>query len=211
MKAKTRESISLAMRFHIMRRDKFTCQYCGAKAPDAALHVEHIKPVVDGGNNDPKNLCAACVRCNLGKGTKAAQSEEERPFTERERQLQIYYEWFLGHHGIWSWAADIYCGEDPEVRLVLLGLAGMADPMGGVVAMKSDICRKLHLPLDKLNAILHGLEAVGLIDRYEDEHPWAEMAISLHWTPVREKEDEHIPLRTLSEFRFFATAERIYG
>lgn len=55
-------------RFEILKRDNFTCQYCGAKAPDAKLHVDHVKPVTKGGENHDDNLVAACVDCNLGKG-----------------------------------------------------------------------------------------------------------------------------------------------
>ncbi len=36
-------------RFDILRRDKFTCQYCGRSAPDVELHVDHIIPRAKGG------------------------------------------------------------------------------------------------------------------------------------------------------------------
>lgn len=62
-----REPISARVRFEIFERDGFTCQYCGAKAPDVELHVDHIVPVSKGGTNDPGNLVTACARCNLGK------------------------------------------------------------------------------------------------------------------------------------------------
>ena len=65
-----RVPLSSAQRFAVLARDKFTCRYCGAKAPDTVLHVDHIHPVADGGTNEPENLVAACGSCNLGKGRK---------------------------------------------------------------------------------------------------------------------------------------------
>jgi len=38
-------------RFEVLKRDRFRCQYCGASAPDALLHVDHIVPVAKGGDN----------------------------------------------------------------------------------------------------------------------------------------------------------------
>lgn len=37
-----RESISLELRFKILKRDNFTCQYCGKKAPDVELELNYI-------------------------------------------------------------------------------------------------------------------------------------------------------------------------
>jgi len=63
----SRESISPKLRFDVLKRDGFTCQYCGRSAPEVELHVDHVVPVAEGGGNDPGNLTAACVECNLGK------------------------------------------------------------------------------------------------------------------------------------------------
>lgn len=42
-------------------------QYCGAKAPDVLLHVDHIDPVAGGGSSDVLNLATACVAfCDVG-------------------------------------------------------------------------------------------------------------------------------------------------
>ena len=61
-------TITPALRFEIFRRDSFTCQYCGRRAPNVVLHVDHVTSVVAGGTNDPANLRTACSMCNLGKG-----------------------------------------------------------------------------------------------------------------------------------------------
>lgn len=60
-------AISRRLRFEILRRDGHTCRYCGAKAPDVALQVDHVIPVTLGGGDDPTNLVAACAACNSGK------------------------------------------------------------------------------------------------------------------------------------------------
>lgn len=56
------------LRWQILQRDLFTCQYCGQKAPDVILHVDHKEAYTNGGSNDPSNLITACSACNIGKG-----------------------------------------------------------------------------------------------------------------------------------------------
>lgn len=55
------------LRFEILKRDKFTCQYCGSKAPNVKLQVDHIIPISKGGITEIDNLICACEECNLGK------------------------------------------------------------------------------------------------------------------------------------------------
>lgn len=64
-----RVGLSPKERFAILERDGFACQYCGARAPDSRLYVDHIVPVVRGGSNDPTNLTTSCFECNAGKST----------------------------------------------------------------------------------------------------------------------------------------------
>jgi len=66
-------SISLSTRYHVLVRDRFTCQICGrspATQPGVALHVDHIHPWSRGGDNSSGNLRVLCFDCNLGKGDK---------------------------------------------------------------------------------------------------------------------------------------------
>ena len=65
--ATSSRSIPVTLRFEILRRDNFTCGYCGRRPPDAVLHVDHVVPWSKGGTNDPANLRTACQDCNLGK------------------------------------------------------------------------------------------------------------------------------------------------
>jgi 5-methylcytosine-specific restriction endonuclease McrA len=65
-KQKTK-SAGLTLRFKVLLRDKFTCQYCGRRAPSVVVEVDHIIPKSKGGTNDLSNLTASCFQCNRGK------------------------------------------------------------------------------------------------------------------------------------------------
>ncbi|QQR86713.1 MAG: HNH endonuclease [Flavobacteriales bacterium] len=66
-----RVSISKKLRFEILQRDKFTCQYCNRSKDDGVkLQVDHHIPVAEGGTDDISNLRAACEDCNQGKSNK---------------------------------------------------------------------------------------------------------------------------------------------
>ena len=51
---------------NILRRDSYTCQYCGRRGE--RLTVDHILPRSRGGETTWTNVVAACLRCNLRKG-----------------------------------------------------------------------------------------------------------------------------------------------
>ena len=99
-----RRPISKSIRFEIFKRDKFTCQYCGRKAPDVILHVDHLNPVSKGGTNDLLNLITSCVDCNLGKSdrTLADTTIIDRKRTqmeglqERREQIEMMMDWQRG-------------------------------------------------------------------------------------------------------------------
>lgn len=62
-------TISKRTRFEILRRDDFKCHYCGRRADETELHVDHFVPVALGGTDEPANLVAACHDCNQGKAS----------------------------------------------------------------------------------------------------------------------------------------------
>jgi hypothetical protein len=63
-----REPIPPRLRFQVLQRDAFRCQYCGRSARDGAiLHLDHVVPFSKGGPTSEDNLITACERCNLGK------------------------------------------------------------------------------------------------------------------------------------------------
>lgn len=67
-------SIGRRLRFEVLRRDGFACRYCGAKAPDVVLEVDHVIPTALGGADDPTNLVTSCASCNAGKASTAPES-----------------------------------------------------------------------------------------------------------------------------------------
>ena len=63
-----RPALPSRMRFMVLRRDNYTCRYCGRKAPSVELHVDHVEPWSVVREHKLDNLVAACRDCNLGKG-----------------------------------------------------------------------------------------------------------------------------------------------
>ena len=63
------------MRFDILKRDNYTCTFCGRSAPEVTLEVDHIKPWTIIKKHEPENLTKACKDCNLGKSAKILWGE----------------------------------------------------------------------------------------------------------------------------------------
>lgn len=91
-----RKAISKRVRFEVFKRDRFTCQYCGAHPPGVLLHIDHITAVASGGTNEIDNLITACEPCNAGKGARAltdvpkSLQDKAVEIAEREAQLEGY-------------------------------------------------------------------------------------------------------------------------
>lgn len=62
--------VSDILREQVRKRAGGRCEYCGK--PDVVstygYHVDHIIPIVHGGNSDVGNLAWACFECNVSKG-----------------------------------------------------------------------------------------------------------------------------------------------
>jgi 5-methylcytosine-specific restriction endonuclease McrA len=54
--------------------------YCGRRAPEDRLHIDHIVPWSKGGTTVFDNLRTACDVCNLGKG--ASYYNHRTPWAE---------------------------------------------------------------------------------------------------------------------------------
>ncbi|MBI4667116.1 MAG: HNH endonuclease [Nitrospinae bacterium] len=54
---------------NVLRRDGYTCQYCGHTGKD--LTIDHVAPRSSGGLTSWENVVAACRKCNLRKGNKS--------------------------------------------------------------------------------------------------------------------------------------------
>lgn len=101
MATSKRKSLSKKIRFEVFKRDSFTCQYCGKSAPDVVLHVDHIIPVAEGGQNEILNLATSCFDCNMGKSYRKlldssivrSQLSQTKKQSERLAQLEMMAVW----------------------------------------------------------------------------------------------------------------------
>ena len=96
-----RKSLSKKLRYEVLKRDKFTCQYCGRMSPDVILEVDHIKPVAKGGTDDLINLITSCRDCNRGKGKTPLsddtalkkQQASLKELAEKREQMALMVQW----------------------------------------------------------------------------------------------------------------------
>lgn len=70
-----RPTVHLTKR-EILRRDNYTCQYCGQRVP--YLTIDHVIPRRLGGTHSWQNLVAACPACNHRKGGRTAEQAQMR-------------------------------------------------------------------------------------------------------------------------------------
>lgn len=108
--ATKRQKLSKKTRFEVFKRDAFTCQYCGKKAPDVVLNIDHIEPVSKGGADNLLNYITACQECNSGKSNRLLsdqsviekQRKQIEDLQEKREQLEMMFEWQKGLLGIES-------------------------------------------------------------------------------------------------------------
>lgn len=73
---RTRVLVPRIHRFAIFQRDRFTCQYCGRRAPNVVLELDHVRPVTKGGGSEDSNLITSCWECNRDKAAKLIDRAE---------------------------------------------------------------------------------------------------------------------------------------
>lgn len=69
----------------IFKRDRHTCQYCGAHGE---LTIDHVMPRSRGGEDTWENLVAACYRCNNKKGDRRPD-EARMPLASTPRAPKV--------------------------------------------------------------------------------------------------------------------------
>lgn len=78
-------------RRNILRRDGYTCQYCGKRGGD--LTVDHVFPKSRGGRSIWENLVTACRPCNLKKKNRTPEEAgmrlARRPIAPRHSLLLV--------------------------------------------------------------------------------------------------------------------------
>jgi hypothetical protein len=66
-----RTTISVRVRWEILRRDGNRCVVCGQGATDGVtLEIDHIVPASKGGSDEKSNLQVLCTPCNRGKSNR---------------------------------------------------------------------------------------------------------------------------------------------
>ncbi|MFM8321389.1 MAG: HNH endonuclease [Chloroflexota bacterium] len=86
----------------VLRRDDYTCQYCGQKF--SYLTIDHVIPRHLGGGHSWENLVAACPPCNHRKGGRTAEQVNMRlirPPKEPPASAMYLFARHLPHNQDW--------------------------------------------------------------------------------------------------------------
>lgn len=90
--------ISSKLRDLVAKRANFVCEYCKAQEDFSAdsFSVEHIKPIILGGQTIAENLAYSCLGCNSHKSIKiqAIDPISEQIFSLFNPRTQIWHEHF---------------------------------------------------------------------------------------------------------------------
>ncbi len=81
-------------REEIFVRDDWRCVYCGAQFTPAALTVDHVQPLMRGGDSSGGNVVTACATCNLRKGhRRLAEFLLDEPDSRSNFRLHATHVW----------------------------------------------------------------------------------------------------------------------
>ena len=102
-------------RFNVFLRDRFTCQYCGARED---LTFDHVVPRSKGGQTTWENVVAACSPCNLRKGDRLPREVEmwptQKPFAPSLQDLHSNGRLFPPNYLHESWFDYLYWDSELE-------------------------------------------------------------------------------------------------
>ena len=86
-------------RIEVLRRDQFTCQYCGKETRE--LTLDHVVPRHKRGKHIWENVVSACSQCNSRKAGRTPKEAGLRlirqPFAPRISGYYVPYEYLLRH------------------------------------------------------------------------------------------------------------------
>ena len=93
-------TIPAYLRRLVIQRADNRCEYCGISQVGqvATFHIDHIVPVVAGGETTSENLALACVSCSLRKGARQALEDWETGeavsiFNPRQQRWKEHFAW----------------------------------------------------------------------------------------------------------------------
>jgi 5-methylcytosine-specific restriction endonuclease McrA len=102
-------------RFNVFLRDRFTCQYCGARDD---LTFDHVVPRSKGGQTTWENVVAACSPCNLRKGDRLPRDVQmvprQAPFAPTLHDLHANGRHFPPNYLHESWLDSLYWDSELE-------------------------------------------------------------------------------------------------
>lgn len=178
----SRQALSKKLRFEVFKRDAFTCQYCGRKAPEIVLECDHINPVAAGGGNDILNLVTSCVECNAGKGARSLsdssvltkQMDQLAELQARREQIEMLLDW---RKGLESLQADV-------VDSAVERWEQLIENSFHLTATGKDTVRKL-IKKFGLDHVLHAMsEAIDSYGRRDGNHEYTKESISLAFSKL---------------------------
>ena len=90
---------------NIIKRDAYTCQYCGRNGGER-MTIDHVIPKSLGGRTVWENVVSACRACNLRKGNKSLNEAGMRLLRKPTRPISLSYLGILAHacHHYESWS-----------------------------------------------------------------------------------------------------------
>ncbi|MBE9127341.1 MULTISPECIES: HNH endonuclease [unclassified Coleofasciculus] len=93
-------TIPASLRRLVIQRADNRCEYCGISqiGQVATFHIDHIIPVVAGGETISENLALACVSCSLRKGARQNLEDSETGavvsiFNPRQQAWKEHFDW----------------------------------------------------------------------------------------------------------------------
>ena len=93
-------TIPASLRRLVIQRADNRCEYCGISqiGQVATFHIDHIVPVIAGGETIAENLALACVSCSLRKGARQNLEDSETGevvsiFNPRQQAWKEHFDW----------------------------------------------------------------------------------------------------------------------
>lgn len=137
-------AISKKLRFDVLKRDDFACQYCGRTAEETKMTIDHIISIADGGKDTFVNLVSCCMDCNMGKGSRSVQEMRDKIQIKTEEFFisNVSNKIFMGYYGdmLDRFKPCFFCGEDRIERLHAINVA--LSPPGALVGIHTSFCKR---------------------------------------------------------------------
>jgi 5-methylcytosine-specific restriction endonuclease McrA len=81
---------------NILKRDAYTCQYCGRNSGER-MTIDHVIPKSLGGRTVWENVVSACRACNLKKGNKSLEEARMCLLRRPTKPVSVFYLGVLAH------------------------------------------------------------------------------------------------------------------